>query len=52
MFISDASASSMPVPELVDGNSNAVHVAAIKLPEFRQHSPRLWFQHIEAQFQL
>ena len=32
--------------------SPAVYAAAIKLPEFWQHDPAPWFQHIEAQFHL
>ena len=30
----------------------AVYAAAVKLPEFWQHDPAPWFQHIEAQFHL
>ena len=30
----------------------AVHAATVKLPEFWQHDPAPWFQHIEAQFHL
>ena len=29
-----------------------VYAATVKLPDFWQHNPRPWFQHIEAQFQL
>ena len=37
-----------------NGNANNVYAAAatVKLPDFWQHNPRPWFQHIEAQFQL
>lgn len=30
----------------------AVYAATVKLPEFWQHDPEPWFQHIEAQFRL
>jgi hypothetical protein len=33
-------------------NVGAIYAATIKLPDFWQHNPRPWFQHIEAQFQL
>lgn len=33
-------------------NLGAIYAATIKLPDFWQHNPRPWFQHIEAQFQL
>lgn len=33
-------------------NAGAIYAATIKLPNFWQHNPRPWFQHIEAQFQL
>lgn len=33
-------------------NVGAIYAATVKLPEFWQHNPRPWFQHIEAQFQL
>ncbi len=43
-------------PSDVNGNTvivNAnIHAATVKLPDFWQHNPRAWFQHIEAQFQL
>lgn len=32
-------------------NAN-IYAATVKLPDFWQHSPRPWFQHIEAQFHL
>ena len=35
-----------------NGNANNVYAATVKLPDFWQHNPRPWFQHIEAQFQL
>ncbi len=33
-------------------NVGAIYAATIKLPDFWQHNPQPWFQHIEAQFQL
>ena len=33
-------------------HANNVYAATVKLPVFWQHNLRLWFQHIEAQFQL
>lgn len=29
-----------------------IHAATVKIPDFWQHNPRPWFQHVEAQFQL
>lgn len=40
------------VPAGAANVSASVCAATIKLPEFWQHNPRPWFQHIEAQFQL
>lgn len=41
-------------PAVASGAANvgALCAATIKLPDFWQHNPRPWFQHIEAQFQL
>ncbi|XP_056106413.1 uncharacterized protein LOC130084911 [Rhinichthys klamathensis goyatoka] len=41
-------------PDAVSGAANvgAIYAATIKLPDFWQHNPRPWFQHIEVQFQL
>lgn len=37
----------------MDGEQQAaVYAASVKLPEFWQHDPEPWFQHIEAQFRL
>ena len=33
-------------------NVGVIDAATVKLPDFWQHNPRPWFQHIEAQFQL
>ena len=42
-----------PVPNAAnDANMANVYAATVKLPDFWQHNPRPWFQHIEAQFQL
>lgn len=30
----------------------SIYSATIKLPDFWQHNPRSWFQHVEAQFQI
>lgn len=39
------------VNDAVNVNAN-IYAATVKLPDFWQHNPRAWFQHIEAQFQL
>ena len=42
------------VPAAAGGaaNAGAIYAATVKVPDFWQHNPRSWFQHIEAQFQL
>jgi len=43
----------MVVVAAAEANANAsIHAVAVKLPEFWQHSPQPWFQHVNAQFQL
>ena len=37
--------------DMANVNAN-IYAAIVKLPDFWQHNPRPWFQHIEAQFQL
>jgi len=39
------------VNDAVNVNVN-IYTTTVKLPDFWQHNPRAWFQHIEAQFQL
>ena len=53
----NANAPAAPAPMLgandaASSNANNVYAATVKLPDFWQHNPRPWFQHIEAQFQL
>jgi len=42
---------SSDVKDAVNVNAN-IYAATIKMPDFWQHNPQLWFQHILAQFQL
>ena len=53
--MSDNDGNNVPVGAAgqLDANAAAnVYAATVKLPDFWQHNPRPWFQHIEAQFQL
>lgn len=51
----DDDKSAVPAPSGANEAANvnaSIYAATVKLPDFWQHNPRPWFQHIEAQFQL
>lgn len=46
-------AAAVPAPDAGANMASAnIYAVTVKLPDFWQHNPRPWFQHVEAQFQL